>query len=68
MIELIEIIKSTRESKKLMAIFKINGRTKKIHFGANGYKDYTIYYLDDPELAERKKNAYIARHLNIFKL
>jgi len=31
-------------------------------FGAKGYKDYIQYSKEDPELAEKKKSAYIARH------
>jgi hypothetical protein len=62
MTELIEITESTHHDKKLMAVFKINGRNKTVHFGAAGYMDYTLYYEKDPDLAETKKRAYIARH------
>lgn len=59
---LIEITDSTRIDKKLMAIFDVNGYSKITHFGAAGYMDYTLYYKQDPKLAEIKKAAYIARH------
>ena len=61
--KLIYIKVSTNKNKKLMAKFELeNGRTKTTHFGANGYKDYTIYYKQDPELAKQKRDSYIARH------
>ena len=41
-IKLISIKKSTTVGKKYTAIFEINGRKKKIHFGAKGMRDYTI--------------------------
>ena len=49
----IEISKSNRDGKKLKAV--IDGK-KTIHFGANGYSDYTKH--KDPERKER----YIDRH------
>jgi hypothetical protein len=61
--KLIYIKVSTNKDKKLMAKFELeNGRTKTTHFGANGYKDYTIYYKQDPELAKQKRESYIERH------
>jgi 2,3-bisphosphoglycerate-independent phosphoglycerate mutase len=49
--------KSTRDGKKRMAIFtRSSGRTKTIHFGADGMSDYTKH--KDPE----RKKRYIARH------
>jgi hypothetical protein len=62
MIKLLDIKKSTRNDKKLMAVFEINGSQKTVHFGADGYKDYTLYYKEDPEIAEDKKSNYISRH------
>jgi hypothetical protein len=51
------IKKSNKEGKKLMAIFTLeNGRTRTIHFGAEGMTDYTLSKDD-----ERKKR-YLARH------
>ncbi len=60
--QLIEISPSTKKDKKYMAIFLIAGHRKTVHFGAYGYKDFTIYFKEDPKLAEQKKRAYIARH------
>jgi|TARA_R100000479_G_C6347286_1_gene187735 hypothetical protein len=55
--KLLEIKKSTKSGKKLMAIFeKDNGRTKTIHFGQEGAKDFIK--TGDEDL----KRAYIARH------
>ena len=51
------IKKSTKEGKKLMAIFKLeNGKKKTTHFGSAGMSDYTIHKDD-----ERKKR-YLSRH------
>ena len=51
------IKKSTKEGKKLMAIFTLeNGKKKTVHFGASGMSDYTIHKDD-----ERKKR-YLERH------
>ena len=61
--KLIYIKVSTNKNKKLMAKFELeNGRTKTTHFGAKGYKDYTIYYKQDPELANQKRESYIERY------
>ena len=41
----------------------ITASGKKIYFGAYNYNDYTIYCRDyGKEYADKKKNAYIARH------
>lgn len=60
--KLLFIKPSTNEDKKLMAKFENNGRTKTIHFGSQGYMDYTKYYAKDPEEAKIKRDAYDARH------
>ena len=53
----IEIRKSTREGKKLMAILTYDdGRTKTVHFGAEGYEDYTT--SKDKE----QRSRYLLRH------
>tara|TARA_R110000782_G_scaffold11441_3_gene34776 strand:- start:42 stop:329 length:288 start_codon:yes stop_codon:yes gene_type:complete len=52
------IKKSTKDKKKLMAIFtKDNGRTKTTHFGASGMSDFTIN--KDP----KRKERYLKRHI-----
>lgn len=56
--KLIQIKKSTRNDKKLMAIFKKDDKTFVRHFGAKGYSDYTIHKDDD------RKKRYIQRHKN----
>ena len=48
----IEISKSTRPDKKLMAV--ANGKT--VHFGQKGASDYTLHK------DAARKDAYIARH------
>jgi len=57
--KLISIKPSTNKDKKLMATFD-NGKTT--HFGASGYKDFTIYSKQDPKVAKQKKESYLARH------
>lgn len=53
----VQIKKSTKEGKKLMAIFTLeNGKTRTTHFGSAGMSDYTKHKDD-----ERKKK-YLARH------
>ena len=49
---MIFITNSTRRGKKLMVI----GLSRKIHFGAKGYSDYTIH--NDPQ----RKASYDKRH------
>ena len=45
-----------------MAKFTVDDKKRTIHFGAKGYFDYTLYYKQNKDLAEKKKKAYIARH------
>lgn len=59
----VEIKKSNRDSKKMMAVFiDPNGITKTVHFGSADHKDFPIYYQESPQIAQQKKEAYIARH------
>ena len=60
--KLIGIKASTNSDKKYMATFEVNGRQRTTHFGAAGYLDYTKYYKQDKELANKKKASYLARH------
>jgi hypothetical protein len=53
----VEIKKSTRTGKKLMAIFYDDDKkVKTLHFGAVGYSDYTIHK------DEARRQRYIDRH------
>lgn len=53
----VEIKKSTRNGKKMMAIFyDSDKKVKTIHFGADGYSDYTIHK------DEERRQRYIDRH------
>ena len=53
----VKVSKSPKEGKKLVAVFALkNGRTKTIHFGAEGYSDFTQHK------DEARKQRYIARH------
>ena len=55
--KLLDVRKSDRSDKKLVAEFETEkGGTKKVHFGAKGYSDYTVH--KDP----KRRENYIARH------
>lgn len=54
--KLIKIVKSSKKTKKYDAIFDIDGKEKKVSFGAAGYEDYTMH--KDPA----RKQRYINRH------
>lgn len=61
--KLLSISKSDKPSKKLVAVFEIDGKQRKVHFGATGYNDYTIYSkTEGKSVADKKKDAYLARH------
>ena len=62
MVKLISITPSTNTKNKYTAKFDIDGKTKTTHFGAKAYNDFTIYSKGDKTIAEKKKEAYIARH------
>jgi len=54
------LYKSNRKDKKYMVKFTnyITGKINTIHFGAEGYSDYTI------NKDENRKERYILRHMN----
>ena len=53
----LQILNSDKELKKYKAIFiKQNEKTKTIHFGANGYEDYTQHH------DEKRRDLYRKRH------
>jgi hypothetical protein len=54
--KLLEVKKSPRAGKKLMAVFQDNGRVIHRHFGARGMSDYTIN--KDPA----RRELYLQRH------
>ena len=67
----VEILPSTRKTNKYMGIFKNkdNKKIKTIHFGASGYRDYTLinnkkspFYIENADKREKVKEAYIKRH------
>jgi hypothetical protein len=56
--KLVSITKSSDSKKKYDVVLELDDKkTKKISFGAEGYKDFILSGGD-----EKKKNAYIARH------
>ena len=62
MTKLLKVVKSTKQGKKFMAVFKMDsGREKTTHFGFAGMNDYTI--TKDKKARER----YRARHKKDFE-
>ena len=59
MAKLISFKPSDQSEKKYMVEIERDGRRKTIHFGASGYKDYTLFSALERE--QRKRN-YISRH------
>lgn len=58
--KLIEVKTSSRKDKKYVAVFQLDGKEHKIHFGAKGYPDFTM--TADRVKAEEKKRLYLIRH------
>jgi hypothetical protein len=59
MTKLISFGRSDLPEKKYKVVLETDGRQKTVHFGASGYKDYTLF----PKLErEARKKAYIGRH------
>jgi hypothetical protein len=54
--KLLRIIPAEREDKKYTAVFEVDGRERRVSFGAAGMSDYTKN--KDPE----RKRLYLARH------
>jgi hypothetical protein len=54
--KLLRVETSKNDKKKYDAIFDIDGKEKRVSFGASGMSDYTIH--KDPE----RRNRYILRH------
>ena len=54
--KLVKVERSSRSSKKYVATFKIDGKTKEIHFGSATSKTY----LDHHDT--KKRENYIKRH------
>ena len=72
--KLLRIVKSSNSAKKFDAIFMIDGKEKKVSFGASGYRDYTEvnnkdskFYL--PKILDRNvvKDSYRRRHIKDLK-
>jgi cupin superfamily acireductone dioxygenase involved in methionine salvage len=69
--KLLSITPSTKSGKKMMAKFKNlkTEREKTIHFGASGYRDFTLmnnknsqYYVKDSKKRNQVKTNYQTRH------
>ena len=59
MTKLISFSRSDIPDKKYKVVIERDGREKTVHFGASGYKDYTLF--SQLEREARKKN-YLSRH------
>jgi hypothetical protein len=60
MLKLYYPYESDKPTKKF---FIITNEGKRVYFGSAKNKDYTIYYKEQgKEIADKKRNAYIARH------
>lgn len=59
---LIDMKDSNDNKTKLTAFFLINGKIKKVKFGAYGYGDYPYWYKIDQKKANIKKINYYKRH------
>ncbi len=59
MAKLISFNRSEQPEKKYKVVIERDGREKTIHFGASGYKDYTLF---SPLEREQRKRNYISRH------
>lgn len=66
---LMSVLPSNSKTKKYTALFMIDGKEKKVSFGASDYRDYTLindknskFYL--PKILDRNvvKASYIRRH------
>lgn len=57
-IKLVSVKKSIKPTKKYTATFKVGDKEKMVHFGAEGYTDYTLGASDET------RQAYRARHRN----
>ena len=60
--KLVSIKPDTNGKNKYVAIFEKDGKTKTVHFGASGMKDFIIYSKQGKEIADARRKAYIARH------
>lgn len=60
--KLLSVTESKSKGKKLTALFDVDGRTKRVSFGAKGMKDFIQYSAEDRVLAEERKRLYLLRH------
>ena len=54
--KLVRIERSNNKNKKYVAIFSIDEKLKKVHFGDSRYEDYTIHH------DKKRRDNYRARH------
>jgi hypothetical protein len=59
MTKLISFSRSDIPDKKYKVVIERDGREKTVHFGASGYKDYTLF---SPLEREARKKNYLSRH------
>ena len=55
--KLLKVVKSDIKGKKFKAVFDIDGKEKRVHFGATGYLDYTIGASDQQRRNYRSRQS-----------
>lgn len=61
------VVAPEQSHNKMIAVFYMvpttgKPRVKAVRFGARPYKDFTMYYEEDPDLAYNRRDAYLERH------
>jgi hypothetical protein len=54
---LVKIVASSRQDKKWMALFQVEGTHKTVHFGSRGMDDYTITHDKEQRARYRARHA-----------
>ena len=67
--KLLKVVRSNNKSKKYTAVFLVDGRERRISFGATNYRDYTLlndktskFYLPNKSDRDVVKDSYKRRH------
>jgi hypothetical protein len=60
--KLLDITPATTKGKKYTAFFDVDGKKKRVHFGAAGMSDFIHYSKQDKVHAEERKSLYLIRH------
>jgi len=69
-VKLIDVVKSDDGKHKYTAIFDIDGKIRKVPFGASGYRDFTLFKGNSEDIieeAEWTREKYRNRHIKDLK-